>query len=93
MLEDQMVISCDTEEDAKTLMEIAEHEGFLWASGDKPTRFTYFSDEYGARYKFSVRNGAKRLWCAVVDQSGRHLDFDELRGTRSLGPICVEDLI
>lgn len=93
MLEDQMVVSCDTEDDAKTLMEIAEHEGFLWASGDKPTRFTYCSDEYGARYKFFVRNGAKRLGCVVVDQSGRHLDFDELRGTRSLGPICVEDLM
>lgn len=51
MLEDQMVISCYSEEDAKALMEIAEHEGFLWASGDKPTRFAYFSDEYGARYK------------------------------------------
>lgn len=93
MLEDQMVISCDTEDEAQTLMEIAEHEGFLWASGDKPTRFTYFSDKYGVRYKFYIRNGTKRLGCAIVDRPGRHLDFDELLGTRSLGPICVEDLI
>lgn len=93
MLEDQMVVSCYTEEDAKALMEIAEHEGFLWASGDKPTRFTYFSDEYGARYKFSVRTGTKRLWCAMADQSGRHLDFAELQGRTRIGVIDIEDLI
>lgn len=52
MLEDQMVVSCYTEEDAKALMEIAEHEGFLWASGHRPTQFTYFSDQYVARYRW-----------------------------------------
>lgn len=93
MLEDQMVISCYNEEDANTLMEIAEHEGFLWASGHKPTQFTYFSDQYGARYRFSVRAGERRLWRAIVDQPGRHLDFDELCGTRGIGQICVEDLM
>ena len=107
MLEDQMVISCYNEEDAKTLMEIAEHEGFLWASGNKPTQFTYFSligklrqrianilsDQYVVRYKFSVRAGEKRLWCAIADEPGRYLDFAELQGTQHVGVIDIEDLI
>lgn len=93
MLEDQMVISCYSEADVKTLMEISEHEGFLWASGHKPTRFTYFSDQYVARYRFSVRAGEKRLWYAVADRPGRYLDFAELQGTQHVDVIDIEDLI
>lgn len=95
MLEDQMVISCYNEEDAKTLMEIAEYEGFLWASGHRPTQFTYFSDQYVVRYRFSVRAGGKRLWREVSDKPGRYLDFAELQGTQhvGIGVIDIEDLI
>lgn len=57
MLEDQMVISCYNEEDAKTLMEIAEYEGFLWASGHRPTQLTYFSDQYVVRYSSLFEQG------------------------------------
>ena len=48
------VVHCKTEEQAKRLMQIAEDEGYIWATGSKATKKNYFylSNSNGILYFF-----------------------------------------
>ena len=48
------IVHCETEEQAKKLMQIAEEEGYRWVTGAKPTSHTNFScsNTIGVTYFF-----------------------------------------
>ena len=48
------IVHCETEEQAKKLMQIAEEEGYVWCDGERPTFCTswYIIGKNGIAYFF-----------------------------------------
>ena len=71
------IVHCETEEQAKKLMLIAEEEGYIWANGNKPTKHTYFDSYFNVLYFFDYFYDGKITFREVVYLHEEGLDIIE----------------
>ena len=79
------IVHCETEEQAKKLMQIAEDEGYIWASGLKATEENY--------YYLSKRNGMLYFFDSYEENMVTYLKFEGALDIEIERMIEFEDLL
>ena len=77
------IVHCETEEQAKKLMQIAEDEGYTWHNKSKPTSRIRWDmvDEQGIVYYFDYPNDTEIIYDDYLvskEEGDKMIDFTEL---------------